>query len=297
MEDIAFEDFLFFVTFAESKNSIEAAKRLQVSQPTLTERLRAFEAKLPASPFAWAGKKKVLNPYGEQLLAAVKPKLTEMQGVLRDAIRLDVKAHSFKVMISARQEVLSRLMRNFEFDGQLQLDPTSSVGATQKVLLGQSDIALTRERVGSSEVVCHKLFVSQSALVFHKSKLGLNWNDLPSLRDKEAWRELVRKPYIGYGKNDLLLQDFLEATHLEFKDIDMKIVCENWMIVKELILKGKGYSIVPVEVIEGEKDFVYFPISLAQAPVSNFYLIYRKNFTKTEIGKKIIADIRKAFEK
>ena len=50
---LSLEELDILMTFAESRNSVHAAEILEISQPTLTEKLRAIEAKLPETPFAW----------------------------------------------------------------------------------------------------------------------------------------------------------------------------------------------------------------------------------------------------
>jgi DNA-binding transcriptional LysR family regulator len=54
-----------FVIFVESRNIVEAAQELRISQPLLSLHLKGLEEALGLSLFEFKGKKKILNSSGK----------------------------------------------------------------------------------------------------------------------------------------------------------------------------------------------------------------------------------------
>lgn len=292
MSYINFDDFLFFMTFAESSNGSEAAKRLGVSQPTLSERLRQFEAKLPESPFSWAGKKKILNAYGRHLLEVVRPKLQEVQGTLRDAVRSAPGATPFRSVVSGRIEVLAHLARGLKSTGTLHLEPCTSEKATRSLLAGQCDVAISRLQPQNADFISHKLFVGRPVLCFHREKLKLQWKNLPPPKS-ETWKELFGHVCLSYGSEDSYLEMFLRHAKFEREQCQLSLSCANWLVVKELLLLGRGFSVLPFEVVSGDKDLVTF--EWPHSPRSTYFIQYRKSFSRLAAGRELVEKIRELF--
>ena len=63
------------VAVAESRNLVEAAARVGLSQPAVSMKLKTLETQLPLPAFARHGKRKVLTHYGSELYLAARTQL------------------------------------------------------------------------------------------------------------------------------------------------------------------------------------------------------------------------------
>lgn len=293
--DLPFEDLLYFVTFARSANSIEAARKLGVSQPTLTERLKALESRLPTSPFAWAGKKKILNPYGHQLLAVVEPRLLDLQHSVRELIHSKTSPENREVGIAGRMEIVARLTENVRFPGKLIYTPCRSSEAVQRILQGRTDIAITREPPLASDLVAQKLFISRPCLVLRKNMNAVNWKKNQPSTNPSDWAPLFKLPYVSYGTNTLWLEQLLSWCRFPAESVKTSVVCENWLLIKDLILREPSFTLMPSELVEGDGRFVAHSLEVFENLKTQWYILYRRSFTRTEEGKKLIESVRRCW--
>ena len=288
---LSLEEIEIFITFAESRNSRHASEILKVSQPTLTEKLRSIENKLPETPFAWKGHKRVLNSYGEHLVREIKPSLYSLKRTAKDII--DKDTHRL-VRISGRMEILMRVSRSVFLEGPLELDITTSHKALDRVSDGVSDIAITYVKPSQNEIIRQKLFDTGTAFICHKNVLP-NTN-ATTTKDIEDWRFATKGRWYLYREDDGIYKDFAGLVGLEPKNPAQGVVVENWLAIKELVLLHQGMAVVPLETlnkIESE-NLMILPTTRLK-PKSTFYAVYHKEFIKSERGKAIIEQIVHSF--
>jgi len=290
---LSLEELDILMTFAESRNSVHAAEILGVSQPTLTEKLRIIEAKLPETPFAWKGHKRVLNSYGDHIIKSIRPTLMILKRTAKDllekeAIRL--------VRISGRMEILMRVSRNVHLDGPLELDFTTSHKALDRVSDGISDLAITYVNPSQKELVRQKLFGSGTAVIFHKNLLK---SSTPSnFGEVSDWNFTLNARWYLYRENDGFYQDFANLVGIPQENPTHGVVVENWLSIQELVSIHQGIAVVPLETLNEQKpkDLVILPIPQNKSRAT-FYLVYHREFIKSLRGKTMVERIVAAFKK
>src|SRR5262245_46193348 len=134
---------------AETGTVTEASKRLHLTQSALSHQLRDAEEKLGAALFLRLGKKMVLTPAGEMLLASThrlleelgdtERKIAESNGGLRGVIRLSTESYTC-------YHWLPPLMTDFhkQFPGvEIRINADVTAGAVQALQEGKLDVAIS----------------------------------------------------------------------------------------------------------------------------------------------------------
>ena len=289
---LSLEDIEIFITFSESRNSLHASEVLGISQPTLTEKLRAIEGKLPETPFAWRGHKRVLNSYGEHLVKEIKPALYALRRATKDVI--DKEARRL-IRISGRMEILMRVTRSAYLEGPLELDITTSHKALDRVLDGISDIAITYVKPTQKEIIRQKLFDAGTAFICHRDLLESD--TLKLFTDVKDWSFTTDARWYLYREDDGFYKSFAKLVGLEAKNPEHGVIMENWLSIKELVLLHKGMAIVPLETLSRaeSKDLAILAMPRDKSK-STFYAVYHREFVKSNRGKAMIERIVQAFQ-
>jgi DNA-binding transcriptional LysR family regulator len=109
--------FEYFVAIAESGSLTQAAERLLVSQPSLSQQIRALEAELGGSLFERLPRGVRLTAAGHELLAEARATLAHAQRarrVVRRALELDVGQLEVAVTSSAALGILPAVLRDWQ---------------------------------------------------------------------------------------------------------------------------------------------------------------------------------------
>lgn len=107
----------YFVAIAESGSLTQAAERLLVSQPSLSQQIRALEAELGGSLFERLPRGVRLTAAGHELLAEARATLAHAQRarrVVRRALELDVGQLEVAVTSSAALGILPAVLRDWQ---------------------------------------------------------------------------------------------------------------------------------------------------------------------------------------
>ncbi len=146
------EELEWFVALAETEHVTEAAAELGVSQPALSRALARFEAHVGTPLFDRVNRRLRLNPYGQIMLEHARRSIAEMQSAVEriDALRNpDTGRVRLAFLHSLASWYVPEQLRRFResapgiaFD--LFQGPAHEI--TQRVLGGQSDIAITSPR-------------------------------------------------------------------------------------------------------------------------------------------------------
>jgi DNA-binding transcriptional LysR family regulator len=107
----------YFVAIAESGSLTQAAERLLVSQPSLSQQIRALEAELGGSLFERLPRGVRLTAAGHELLGEARATLAHAQRarrVVRRALELDVGQLEVAVTSSAALGILPAVLRDWQ---------------------------------------------------------------------------------------------------------------------------------------------------------------------------------------
>lgn len=259
------------VAVAESKNFKEAADKLQISQPAITQQMKALEDSFKIPLFKVVGKRKVLTPFGDEVYSTAKQHLNQLMTSVSMAQNKFSDPSKRIIRIGARSEILQFILPQLKFAGKFHCSLLSAHEAAQKLLEGELDLAISHERPESSELFSKVAFESHTVFAAHK-------NLLKKYKNRITPEFFEANPYLVYNRKDSYFFDLI-ATNFDLKKeiINPKIICEDWGVIKSMIINQMGYSIVPFYVASTFSDEIE-TISLSKKEPRSFtyYFLFRR---------------------
>ncbi|WP_226683019.1 LysR family transcriptional regulator [Sutcliffiella horikoshii] len=245
----------YFTVIAEEKNISQAARKLHMSQPPLSQQLKLMEEELGVSLVHREGKKLRLTEAGERLYhhAVQVTKLMEEGMEEVKEVGEGLKG-SLKIGVNTLSEIsLSRLLFAFKEKYPLvtyEIHQNESGHLFQHLRERAIDLAVIRFPVQSDEFAHFMLkrepfyFVSREA-----------WHESLTL-DKIAGQSLVLPSTKGQGLFDYILQAFAQ------RGIEPNIVCasSDLTLLSSLVQQGFGTTLVPesaMHIFSGAKVHSY----------------------------------------
>jgi DNA-binding transcriptional LysR family regulator len=287
-----------FLAFADSRNSTEAATQLGLSQPTFCDRLKDIEAKLPQSPFSWKGHKRVLSPFGRKLADELRPHAASLKSAMRSLTRTDTTQGATPLRVSGRIETLVPVAHSVTQDIRIAFSPCSSQEALDRLLSGNTDLAITQVQPTQKDLLMFRLFEPAYSWICSPQICPAPLKDVTTAGSKTDWSSVLKLPWLAYQENDTLLDFFAKRTGLDEVRRLPWLYIENWHCIRDLVILQKGVAIVPWEAV-GEGSFSqhvkridFHRVSKSR---SGFYAVYRKEITRSAAGKKFLTELRKVF--
>jgi LysR family transcriptional regulator, transcription activator of glutamate synthase operon len=254
------EELRWFVVLAETEHVTDAAAELAVSQPTLSRALARFEREAGAPLFDRVNRRLRLNAYGEIMLEHATRSLAEMRSAreriaaLRDP---DTGRVRLAFLHSLANWYVPEQLRRFRqsaptmgFD--LFQGPAHAI--TQRVLDGQSDIAITAPRPEAPGFTWRRLYVDQLCLaVPQEHRLAT--------RARVRLSAAAGEPFVALGAQAGLRQ--LTDQLLAEDGVHPDIVFEATEIptVEGLVAAGFGVAVVPIPRDGRKSKTVHVPLS------------------------------------
>jgi DNA-binding transcriptional LysR family regulator len=267
-----------FVTFAKSKNIVEAARQLRVSQPAVTLQLQRLEQGFRHPIFSQQGKKKVLTPFGRALLEETEPLLSRIESSVEQVEKRFADPSQIALRIGARAEVLSRIVQRIRFPGTIQFVPLRTQEAVDQLLSHEIDIAISYLRPDLAHIHSRKIFSDQVQWVCHESLLK-------KLTVQQASRSLpflTQTPFLAYKEDAPFLKDWFKhlGNENEFGSVRPKRICEDWNAILKLVEQGEGYSLIPSSLVSANPELKSLLLPAQILPEMTFYALFHFDLMK-----------------
>ncbi len=271
-----------FIAFAESANMRDAADKLGLSQPALSQHLKKLQDHLPYNLFMLKGKKKILTPYGVDVLESIKKHISQIPSAV-DSVNNKYKSpNEITIRISGRLEILRRLMEHIQFTGSIEFISSESDPTVQDLLDRTIDIAISKSKPDSHYTHSKPLLKDQFILIYPKK-----WN-YPADGLNGILSKLKNRQYIGYSEKLKNSFDFLANTK-------MHRAIEDWEYIINYVQSGHGWAVVPSSFLINEKycEKTY----LRGYNETQFYILYSKENIKYDWFKDIITSALNCFKR
>lgn len=281
-----------FVVFGDSKNIVEAASRLQITQPALSKQLKQLEESLPGPVFTLVGRKKTLTVFGRNLYHQLKGKLGNIQDLVEQTWSLHSDARQATVKVAARRGILDRISAHIEFDGAIFFLELSNEDILKSLLNLECEIGIVHKIPNTHELIAKPLFKEDFQLVIPKGLLPKSYTF-----GEELFSLLSLLPCLGYRPDDEILKAVCKFNSAEVHKLKMVRATENYSSIAEMIEARLGWAVMPTYLKVSESKNWVISIPARAYPSRQFYLVYRPEFNSVSWFKSLISEIRTCFTK
>ena len=276
-----------FVAVVDYGSFSEAARKLYLTQPTISTHIRSLEEELHTRLIIRTTKKITITPKGYQLYDS--------------AVRmLDIRDNLFENFTGSKKQIidlaastipssylLPELMAGF---GRMYPDvyfhswQTDSAGAISRVLDGSVDLALTGQNTGDDSCVFIPFCQDDMVIATPVNDHYLQLKERPvTFYDFLKDPIIIRERGSGTKKE---LDIFLENTGIEPSSLNVVARMNDLESIKKSIVNGLGISILSarstvdlkrsVVDLQKTKQILLFPLE-ESAHKRTFYIVYSKN--------------------
>jgi DNA-binding transcriptional LysR family regulator len=260
------------IAAAESRSYSEAARKLGLSQGSVSIKLKALQAQLSLPLFTVKGKKNVLTHYGREVYEFAKRNADRLNAEYEALSRKYASAENLSVSIGCRRELFEKLAPRIDFEGRIVHRPLSARDATAALLDRKIDVAITYERPDSTDLVAKKVLESKAHLIVHRKFLkgaGKSFLTSPDF--------FASRPCVLYDTQGHLLSDWVEHLRLSLSDLKARMVTEDWRTLQRLVEEGQGYAVVPDYVLPQSRDVEIHPLPESVLPKYAFYAVFYRD--------------------
>ncbi|MGJ9458716.1 LysR family transcriptional regulator [Oceanobacillus sp. CF4.6] len=276
-----------FLTIAEYKSYSKAAVVLNVTQPTITSRIKALEDILRCELFKRVGHEIFLTQegnmfidYAENILVYMKHS-KEITNLIKDPI--------IKVGFSPgySYSFIIELLKTIKLIGKIdiQVIESDSVSLNELALSGEVDLIFTRDvQLNNHDIISEYLFDNNLVIVLPENH---------HLCEKQTIfiEDLSEETIISYKRNSHLWK-LIDKQLIGAQNLTRIDVANNEMLLKA-VASEIGIGIIPILGIDKqyETEVKIREISEVSKIPNKVYVQYRKNDQIKNLAKKIIYSI------
>ncbi|MDD7220298.1 MAG: LysR family transcriptional regulator [Blautia sp.] len=277
-----------FLEVCKDMNFTKAAKRLNLTQPAVSQHVKWLEEKYQARLFDMQGKKVCLTPAGEMLknssatmqhdISFLKEKMQETSSKKREIkMGLTLTIAEFEMA-----DHISRLLyREPEMSMTISVENTN--GLLQKLEGGIIDFALVEGNFPGT-IYHHELYSKQRyiAVCSPRESLAHGTYTISQLLDH---RLILREA--GSGTRNIM-EHYLEMKGLSVDDFSSRIETGNIGLIKKLVINGCGISFLYQTAVRKElEEGSLCEIALSDMEITHdFNFIWRENSIFSEDYRK-----------
>ncbi|MGO2564611.1 MAG: LysR substrate-binding domain-containing protein [Brochothrix thermosphacta] len=284
----------YFLTLCEELHFSEAAFKIGISQPTLSQQIRVLEGEVGVPLFDRLGKKTVQTEAGLILQRYAIKAIKELENAqtaiddLKDAysgtLRVAVLPSDLDYHLT---ELLVAFHRAFP---SVHIEVIPSIDIPNKVLLNEVDIGLALVEPAHSQLTARPIF-KESYCLFVSKKSHL------ATRKKIEISELVDIPLILYPKG-FYGRDLIDRWCLtQGIRVEPIMAPGSSTAIFQLIEAGVGASIQPHKLIEAFEDKDMIAIPIEDAPQRSLAIIYRNDRYLSKAAQRFITELTDYFQK
>ncbi|MEV2253868.1 LysR family transcriptional regulator [Streptomyces sp. NPDC050147] len=261
-----------FLALAEDKHFTRAAKRMEVSQPTLSRNIRRLEELIGRRLLERTTRQVALTSAGEALYSQLSFLIPRLEAALRP----EPQDETFRVGFAWGfpsgwpQETIARFEAETGLSVHVQRHDAKLAGVDR----GDADVAVLRGRVRAPGM--------QTVTLLHERRIvAVSTRSELAGREEMSWQEIA--------DHQLVLNEVSGTTNLNEwpadRRPDVAVVCRNFDEWLEAVAANKGLGVVPEFV--GRQHFHAFVsfVSIPDAPSVPLNLIYPQHGGHPQLGQ------------
>ena len=289
----------YVITIASSASMNEAARKLFISQPSLSSSVRELEEEIGLDIFIRSNRGIHLTPQGEEFVGYARQVITQYEMMEQKYVTGDVPKKHFSV--SAQHyafavDAFAEMVKQFGMDGyDFAIYETRTNDVIQDVKKFKSEIGILYLSDFNQKVLT-KIF-EENSLEFHPLlKCGIYaymWKKHPLAKKKKVtFEELNKYPCISFeqGQNNSFY--FSEEMFTSFQFNQMIRVCDRATSLN-LMVGLNAFTLCSGILCENLNGSEHCAVKLEGDDVITVGYIVRKGMNISKLGKKYIEEIGK----
>ena len=263
------------LTVAETLNYTQAAKRLNITQPAVSQHIKALEEELGVHIFERAGGKLVVTRQGEEVISCAR-KLAALENNLRQTLsdgQAQVEHLTVGVTHTAESSPIAETLalycaRHEGVSIKMVTDTTNNLYHMLKSY--ELDLAIVEGRITDARI--HYLLLDTDTLVLAVSMdHPFAKKSMVTLDELKREKLILRLPESGTRS---LFEAHLESNNMRLEDFHVILEVDNTATIKDLIRRDFGVSILARSVCLDELK----KGKLTVLPVENLSMMREINF-------------------
>lgn len=289
-----------FVAVVDYGSFSEAARRLYLTQPTISAHIRALETELNAKLILRSTKKLSITARGQQLYDSAVSMLHIRDNLLEDFHEEKKRVIDLGVSTIPSSYLLPELLAGFGkvfpevCFHSLQSD---SAGAIQRVADGSVDVSLVGQDTGEEN--CCFIPFCQDRLVI---AAPVTRHYLQMKSGPVTFRDFMKDPMIMREKGSGTKKEmdlFLESIGVSPEELQVVARMNDLESIKRSIVNGVGISVLSARsVLDLEKtgQILLFPLD-ESSHMRSFYIVYSKNRILKPHVRQFIQFVREFYDR
>ena len=292
----------YALAIADCGSMNEAAKRLFISQPSLSETMKELETEIGLDIFLRSNRGIVITPEGEEFLGYAR-QVTEQFGLLQSKYidkkvkeKFSVSTQHYTFAVKAFVETVKQIgMEQYEF----AVHETTTISVIENVKNFKSEIGVLYEN-DFNEKVLNKMFKENGlefVELFSCDTFVYLWSGHPlAKQDVITMEELDEYPCLSFdqGKNNsLYLAEEMKSTY-EYKRL---IKANDRATLLNLMIGLNAYTLCSGIICEDLNGNDYKAVPLKETEKMRIGYIKRKGAKVSHIGELYIEELKKYKEK
>lgn len=271
-----------FVAVVDYGSFSEAARKLYLTQPTISAHIRSLEEELHARLIIRTTKKLTITTKGYQLYDSAFRILDIRNNLLENFTGSRKQIIDLAASTIPSSYLLPELLAGF---GRMYPDvyfhswQTDSSGAINRVLDGTVDLALTGQNTGDDS--CVFIPFCQDNMVI-ATPVNDHYLNLKQKEQPVVFQDFIKDPVIIREKSSGTKKEmdiFLENAGIEPSSLNVVARMNDLESIKKSIVNGLGFSILSARSVvdlQKTKQILLFPLE-ESAHKRSFYIVYSKN--------------------
>lgn len=269
--NISYDMLKSFVIFGKSTNIYQAAESAGISQPAMSQHLKAVQAGFDKPLFTTRGKKKILTTLGKELFEKLSIQFQELDKAVHTIEQKSKDYNQMTMRIGARLGTIPSIIDNTLFPGNIQYTNMGWDEAIEAINNGSADFCFSRRYPDSLDVIAKKVVDIDTHFIVHKSLLkGLSPK---SLKNHDF---LSEAPFYTYSEGVPFMNDWCRHYEFPLEKLKVKAVLGDWKTIIKLVQKKKGFTLCPSGFKPFDDDLLIVPVSPKIVRPLTWYLVYRK---------------------
>lgn len=291
-----------FVCVAEGKSFSKAAKKLYLTQPTISAHIQSLERELGEKLLDRTTKEVTLSLGGERLYSKAKQMIQIEEDILTEFQNKEVKENR-KVIVGAStipgQYILPGILSLFcetYPESQLEILENDSLGVIQMILAGEIEVGFTGTKIEDTACVFEPFYFDKLVVITPNTEKYQRY-ETEGFPQEQFYKErlIVREDGSGTRKET---EEYFKKAGIDLTRLNIAATINNQETIKKFVSNGMGIAVISKVASE---DYVRqgairrFP--LAQGEIHRkLYMVWNKNKKPDRVVRMFIQFVRELYE-